>query len=377
MRFQDYLRRRSATILIVIFLASTVFFVIREISITRDKLPLEISQKVRNLSTKKFEWEVAVSADPGDTLEHFTLVRLSSDYPNAVRSIRITADKNAQEAYREGTLASKTLGINTENAQTQSRELFEKEGIFISELAPGEFIDLSWQTQVADNATFEQKEVLLLQHTITVSARHFSSKIVRSIASLFSSVERTNTPSSIEPFYQPKAYSMAPRRFFDTVGAGVLIVGEDFSGLSKLAIKETGTALVWRLVSNELIEAGIPAGLAPGVYTIELSDAKGKHSQDLLFFEVRPSRGRAVVVATTPSVVRSGKTRIIMLQGIRLNENFQFTLGQDDSKQIVALSHTAQINERILTAEISRARTSENYTILVHTNEQEATIIVN
>lgn len=370
MRAFTYGKMHAKEIALAGLAAIVALLVIREAGITRNRLPLEVSQKVRNLSAKEMEWQVATTAQPGDVLVHFALLQLPADYLEPVRGIRITAATSALDAYRQGTFTSRALGATGD-------AIFTKSGIAIPELAPGEFIDLAWQTSVSENTSFAKDEAPLLASAVAVSAHGFSESVSRTVASLFSTTPRSRVPLADETFYQPRAYSMNPRAAYEDLGTGVLIAGEDLAGVAKLAIKETGQALAWRLVSNELLEAGIPAGLAPGAYTVVLSDQKGKNVETGLSFEIRASGGRAVVVAATPSLVRKGEKRTIVLQGIRLDENLQLSLSRSGSRQVFALENPTQINERVLFAEIPATITVGSYTILVGETEQDARITVN
>lgn len=362
------MQAHARTVLLIGMLAAAALAVIRETSMTRNRLPLEVSQKVRNLSAKETEWQLAATAQPGDVLEHFMLIRLDAGYPEPVRGIRITAETSQWDSYREDSFASRVLGAT--GGSLNSR------GIAVPELKPGEFIDLSWQTSISDTASFANSEAPLLESKAVISAAGFSEFSSRTVASLFSTLRRSSVSLAKKTFYEPKAYSMNPRYAYEDLGTGVLIAGEDLSGVTSLAIAGTGTALVWRLISNELLEAGIPAGLAPGSYSVQLFSNSTALGQTLSF-EILPSKGRAVVAAATPSLIKSGAKRTLVLQGIHLDESLQLLLSKQGSARTHALENPKKINERVLTAEIPAAITSGTYTILVGDTEQEARLTVN
>ncbi|MBI1961478.1 MAG: hypothetical protein HYS45_02125 [Parcubacteria group bacterium] len=370
MRAFTYIRMHVKKIAALGVLAAVLFFLVREANIAGNKLPLEVRQLVRNLSAKETEWQLATAAQPGDALEHFVLIRLSADNPDAIRGIRVAAQTNALDAYREGSFSSRALGVTGD-------ALFTKQGVAVPELLPGEFLDFSWQTSITENTSFANGEAPLLESAVTVSANGFSELKSRSAVSLYSTLERSSVSIAKEPYVAPKAYSMNPRRAYEDLGTGVLIAGEDLAGIARLAVLQTGRNMAWRLVSNDLLEAGIPAGLDAGTYTVGLYDKAGKQVSGTLSFEVFPSKNRAIVVASTPSVVRSGQKRTIVLQGIHLDENLQLLLSKAGSGQVHALESLSRINERVLTAEIPAAISSGTYTILVGDDEQEAHITVN
>ncbi|MBI2637136.1 MAG: hypothetical protein HYW81_03005, partial [Parcubacteria group bacterium] len=343
MRLPANIRMHAKKIALASVLVVAALVAIREASITRNRLPFEVTQKVRNASAQETEWQLATTAQPGDVLEHFVLIRLAEDYPEPLRGIRITAETSNAEAYREGTFASRVLGAT-------GGSLFNK-GIAVAELKPGEFIDLSWQTSIAEDASFAKNEAPILSSAVTVSANGFSELISRTVASLYSTIERSGAGRiAQETFYEPKAYSMNPRAAYEDLGTGVLIAGEDLKGITGLSVKETGRTMAWRSIGNELLEASIPAGLAPGSYAVALYDANNKPLENTLSFEILPSKGRAVVVAATPSLVRSGQRRTVVLQGIHLDENLQLVLSNRGSNQMFALENPSRINERVLFA---------------------------
>lgn len=369
MRALRYIRTHAKKIALVAALAAVMLAVVRETSVTRNRLPLEVSQKVRNLSARETEWQLATTAQPGDVLEHFALIRLASLYPEAVANIRITGQTSNRDAYREDSFSSRVLGAT-------GNSLFAK-GISVAELNPGEFIDLSWQTAVSENASFAKNEAPLAAFVVEISADGFSKTVSRTAASLYSTLPRSSITRASQTFYQPKAYSMNPRAAYADLGTGVLIAGEDLSGVSKLVVEEAGRSMVWRLISNELLEASIPAGLAPGKHSVALYDAAGKPIAGTLAFDILPSAGRAVIVAATPSLVKSGSKRTVVLQGIHLDENLQLLLSKQGSGQVYALGSPKRITERVLTAEIPATITAGAYTILVGDSAQSAYLTVN
>ncbi|MDP3995209.1 MAG: hypothetical protein Q8P78_01175 [bacterium] len=370
MQFASRIKKHAKKIILLGVVVLVLVALIHRVTITANRLPLEISQKVRNLSARETEWQVATSAAPGDAIEHFALIRLSSDYAESIRNIHITAQTSNRDSYREDSFASRVLGV-------ANARLFSKEGIFVPELKPGEFIDLTWQTKVAESTSFTKEEAPLISSVVTASANGFSPRISRSIASLYSTIQRTSAPLAQKPFYAPKAAAMNPRFGYEGLGTGVLIAGEDLLGVSGLAIAETGKALVWRPISNELLEASIPAGQPAGVYTIELFDEDHAPLSQMLSFEVRPSGMRAVVVAATPSLIKSGTSRYLVLQGIRLDQNLPFALRKQGSSQAYALLNAFNINERVLTAQVPADLTPGSYTILVGDIEQDVRLVVN
>ncbi len=369
MQLFAHTKKHAKKIAGIAVLAVALFALIHRTSITANRLPLEVRQLVRNASAREIEWQIATTAQPGDVLEHFVLVRLAADYPEPVKDIRITAQTSNADAYREGSFASRVLGAT-------GGSVFEK-GISVAELHPGEFVDLSWQTSVTENTSFAKDEAPLLASVVTIGANDFSKLVSRTVASLFSTLERANVSLSADTFYAPRAYGMNPRSAYEDLGTGVLIAGEDLSGVTKLAISGTDKALVWRLISNELLEAGIPAGLLPGQYSVALYDTDNRVIPNTLSFDILPSSGRAVVVRATPSLVKSGSKRTVVLQGIHLDEDLQLLLSKDGSARTYALENSKQINERVISAEIPGTLTQGTYTILVGDTAQEAHITVN
>ena len=102
MRAVRYIRMHVKKIAAASVLAAGVLFLVREASITGSKLPIEISQKVRNLSAQETEWQVAITAAPGDVLEHFVLVRLSPNREEPVQNAAISSTIYVGGEYRQG-----------------------------------------------------------------------------------------------------------------------------------------------------------------------------------------------------------------------------------------------------------------------------------
>lgn len=370
------MRQRAVIITSVLAIAALAIFALRQVDEARARLPIEVAEKIRNLSAQETEWQVATTVQPGDVLEHFMLVRLAPDYSQSINNVRLQSSLYAKGAYRQGSLVSLALGIGESNADERANALFNG-GIALSEIAPGEFIDLKWQTHVAENIAFKTGEAPLLESTATVTASGFNPRTARAVASLFSTLARSKEEKATDRFYLPKVLGMNPRSAYEDLGTGVVIAGDDLEGVKELRITQTGKALAWRLVSNELLEAGIPAGLEPGTYSIAFVNAAGETLRDTMSFQILPSKGRAVVVAATPSLVRAGQKRNIVLQGIHLTGDLQLFLRENKSKQVFALENAQALNQRVLTAEVPSTISTGAYTLLVGETEQDAHITVN
>ncbi len=376
MKFYGFLRRRAVIIASIFGIAVLAVFAVREVDEARTRLPIEVAEKIRNLSAQEIEWEIATTAVPGDVLEHFVLVRLAPEHAEAIRDVRVQSSVYAEGTYRAGSLASVALGIGESNADERAGAFFN-EGITLSQIAPGEFIDLKWQTHVAENIAFGSEEAPLLESAVTAFSGGFSPRTARAVATLSSTLERGRTAEPASHFYLPKVFGMNPRSAYEDLGTGVVVAGDDLEGVKGLYLAETGKALAWRLVSNDLLEAGIPAGLLPGTYSVAFVNAAGETLRDALSFEILPSKGRAVIVAATPSVVAAGQKRTIVLQGIRLTPDAQFALRENKSKQVFALENAQAINQRVLTAEVPGALPAGAYTLLVGGEVQEVRLTVN
>ncbi|MDZ4221706.1 MAG: hypothetical protein U1C18_02425, partial [Patescibacteria group bacterium] len=177
MRAMEYGKKHAKRIAGIAVLAIALFALIHRVSITANRLPLEVSQKVRNLSAREAEWRLATAVAPGDAVEHFMLIRLAADYPEPVRNIRVVAEAGENDQYREGSFASRALG-------EQGGAIFSKHGLVIPEIKPGEFVDLAWQTGIAEEVSFSGSEAPLISSAVTMSASGYSDIVSRAAASL-------------------------------------------------------------------------------------------------------------------------------------------------------------------------------------------------
>ena len=132
--------------------------------------------------------------------------------------------------------------------------------------------------------------------------------------------------------------------------------------------------MIWRLISNELIEASIPAGLKSGDYSLEFFDNKNRQLKDQLAIKILDSQNSATIVAVTPSIIKQGARRTIVLQGIHLaNAKELFA----KNGQSIRLENINQINDRVLSAELPATAKPGEYRIFVGEQEQDVKLTVN
>jgi len=354
-----------------------VLFAFREAAIRETPLPVEVFHKVRNLSAQEREWNIATVAQPGDVIEHFVLIHAPDANVSELPRVRLSIDSTSGEVYRPDTLESASRGIGSENAGEYEQRLFGKTGMTLARIAPGEFMDLRWQSKVSDDVAFDQKSAPLIESEISVNAPSYSSLVSKTLISLFSTIERPRAIVRKTIEYDPIVLGMNTRRTYEDIGAGVVIAGQDFGGISNVRIAESKKQLAWRIESDEVIEASIPAGLTPGDHTIEFLDDKNNTLAKTLVFSVLPSKDRAVVVQATPDIIESGTRRTIVLQGIRLSPDVHIQLRDQSKGKLFALENQNQINDRVLSADVPESAASGSYTIFVNDREQEARLRIN
>jgi len=357
--------------------ALVAFGLFREFTIQDQPSPVEVFYKVRNLSAKEREWNIATVAQPGDVVEHFVLIHVPETLTEPINDIRVSYDGERGEQYRDETFTSASQGINNANSSSYVESFFNGKGVELAQVAPGEFTDFRWQSLVSNEIAFDQKSAPLIESDVEVRAPTYSSVISKTLVSLFSTIERSRTIVEDPIVYEPVVLGMNPRQAYEDLGAGVVIAGEDFGGIADLRIVGTRRSLVWRADSNEVIEASIPAGLEPGEHAIEFVDTDGKVLEDTFTFTVLPSKDRAVVVQTTPSTIESGVRRTLVLQGIHLSPDVHIQLRDQSRGQLFALEHQSSINNRVMTAEVPESARSGQYTIYVNDTVQQTTLRIN
>lgn len=350
------------TAVVLIFIG--IVFVYRGVVMQRNKLPVAVTYKIRNASAHESEWRIATTAQAGDVIDHFLLIRLADKVPAAVAKVTITPQADSRFMYREATLASAALGITAGSAEA---------GLNIPLIKPGEFADIKWQTRLKDEVAFSGSEAPLLENRVSVSASGYSGREGKALVTLSSTVARSDADQAEPKLYFPRLVSMNPRQAYDDLGTGVLIAGEDLTGLKTLRISGFNRTLITRLISDDLLEAGIPAGLKEGSYTIEAIDRKGAVLADKLSFTIRPANARAVVVKVTPSIVKSGKHSTIVLQGVHLG-GIATIRGQNG--QSFNLENVKKINDRVVTADVPADLKRGEYKLVIEDNKQEPVLVV-
>lgn len=360
----------SLILISIIFFVGLVFLT-RGITMSRTRLPLSVSQKVRNLSAHETEWQIATAAVPGDVLEYFVLVQLPADYRNNVREARVRPKNDSKIVYRPGTLESAAKNINKTTDEKIADSVFSQ-GLEIDTIKPGEFIDLKWQARLNEAITFDKNQAPLLEEAVTVEAEQFNSKKAKTLITISSTLERQLSAS--KRVWNPHLFGMNPRQAYDDLGTSAVIAGEDLGGIKELRLSGTKETIAWRLVSNELIEVGIPAGLAAGQQKIEFIDANGKILAEKLAFTVLTTEKRATVIKATPNVISQGKKRVIVLQGIRLKDAKDLTARDG---QEFKLENINQINDRVISAEIPANVPKGEYQLFVGQYEQDVKLTVN
>jgi len=358
-------------ILISAILFIGLVFITRGVVMSRSRLPLTVVQKVRNLSAHETEWQIATTAQPGDVLEYFVLAQLPTGYNSNIRNVTIQPKNDSKITYRPLTLESVAKGINKGTAEKIADSVFN-EGLKIDVIKPGEFIDLKWQGRLDEAIAFDKNQAPLLEEMVSVMADQFNSKKAKTLVTISSTLERQIAAS--KHIFNPRIFSMNPRQAFDDLGTGAVIVGEDLGGIKELRLSGPGEKLAWRLVSDELIEAGIPAGLSAGEQKIEFIDVNNKTLADKLSFTVLTTEKRATVIKATPNVVSQGSKRVIVLQGIRLKDVKELT-AKDGSE--FKLENINQINDRVLSAEIPATAPKGEYKLWVGQYEQDVKLTVN
>lgn len=365
--------------LYLIAISSVLFigllFIVRGIAMSRVASPLVLIQKVRNLSAQETEWQIATTAQPGDVMEYLALVQLPSDYAKTINDITLQASLDSNFSYRNNTLSSFALGINAADSDDFAKKLFSAGGLAIKQLKSGEFIDIKWQSRLAENIAFNSKALPLLSSRLTAKAKNFGPREAADMVSINSTEERILTIKNNEPtFYIPRIIGMNPREAYDNLGTGVLIAGDDLKGVKTIRLAENNKTLAWRLISNDLIEAGIPAGLKGGDYSLEFFDNKGSLLKDRLSIKILDSQNRAIVVAATPSIVKQGARRIIVLQGINLANAKELLF---KNGQTYRLENINQINDRVLSAEIPESIKPGEYRLFIGDRGQDVKLTVN
>lgn len=368
-------RRLFKTRLVIIsaVLFVGLLFIVRGIAISRQASPLSITQKVRNLSAQETDWQIATTAVPGDVLEYFALVQLPRDYAKTIKDISLAADLDSNFSYRGQTLSSFALGINNANSDNFAKKLLSNSGLEVKQLKSGEFIDIKWQSRLAENISFGDKVLPLLGNRLLVKAKNFNNREAETIVSINSTQERILGNNTETAFYIPRVLGMNPREVYDNLGTGALIAGNDLAGIKTIRLAQNNKTLVWRLISNELIEVGIPAGLKSGDYNLEFFDNKNSLLKDKLSIKILDSQNRTVVVAVTPSVIKQGTRRSIILQGIRLNNAKDFLIKNGETFR---LENINQINDRVLSAEIPESVKLGEYRLFVGEHEQDVKLTV-
>lgn len=368
-------RRLFKTRLVIIsaVLFVGLLFIVRGIAISRQASPLSITQKVRNLSAQETDWQIATTAVPGDVLEYFALVQLPRDYAKTIKDISLAADLDSNFSYRGQTLSSFALGINNANSDNFAKKLLSNSGLEVKQLKSGEFIDIKWQSRLAENISFGDKVLPLLGNRLLVKAKNFNNREAETIVSINSTQERILGNNTETAFYIPRVLGMNPREVYDNLGTGALIAGNDLAGIKTIRLAQNNKTLVWRLISNELIEVGIPAGLKSGDYNLEFFDNKNSLLKDKLSIKILDSQNRTIVVAVTPSVIKQGTRRSIILQGIRLNNAKDFLIKNGETFR---LENINQINDRVLSAEIPESVKLGEYRLFVGEHEQDVKLTV-
>lgn len=341
-----------------------IVFVYRGVAMQRTKLPLAVTYKIRNASAHENEWRIATTAQAGDVIEHFLLVHLPDNYPSALIKVSVATPLDAHSDYREATLESTSLGIAAGSGQSD---------LNIPLIAPGEFVDIKWQTRLKEEVGFSVNEAPLLESKIAVSAANFTPLTAKGIITLSSTVARDIEAPPASRLYLPRLISMNPRKVYDDLGGGILIAGEDLTGIKTLRISGLNRILISRLISNDLLEAGLPAGLKPGSYNLEALDAKGAVLADKLSFTILASNNRAVVIKVTPNVVKQGQKSAIVLQGVHLSAVSAITA---QNGQSFDLENIKKINDRVLSADVPDGVKTGEYKLVIDDNKQEPTLIV-
>ncbi|MDP1709548.1 MAG: hypothetical protein Q8L21_01540 [Candidatus Komeilibacteria bacterium] len=346
-------------------------FIIRGIAMSRPSLPLVITQKVRNISAEEKEWQVATAAVPGDVLEYFILAQLPENYSQSVKDVRISPQTDANIALLPATMQSASQGINDQTDQAAIDNIFSK-GLSVDLIKPGEFVDLKWQSRLNINISFDKNQPPLLETSVLAEASQFDSKKAKTLVTISSTQERQKQTS--KNFFVPRVVGMNPRQAYDDLGTGVVIAGDDLGGIKELRLADSGKILAWRLASNELIEAGIPAGLASGVYAIEFVDINNKILANKLSFTILSTDKRATVTKATPNIVSQGKKRAIILQGIHLKNITELSA---KNGQTFKFENINQINDRALLAEVPATAPKGEYKLFVGQYEQDVKLTVN
>ncbi len=351
----------------------TSMVLVKVLTLGSNTLPLEITYQVRNLSAQERNWRIATAVQPGDVLEHFALIHLSETYPESVEQVSLTAMLLRDTSLRETTLSSVALGIQ-ENTNTE--DMFLKHGLTLGTIAPGEFIDLKWQTRVSEDITFSETAVPLLEDRVRVQADTYTANIAKVVLSIFSTQARDTTQlSTSDRVYLPHIIGMNPREVYDVLGSGVVIAGEDLTGVADIRIEGQSKPLVWRLVSNDVIEASIPANLEPGVYTITAYDQNNTAIQDTLGFSVKDSSEAVVVTSVSPNRAAVGEQRIMVMQGVRFTDDMSITLVNEKHTQSV--ENITIINERVASFEVAPSTPRGEYTLEVEGIPQHIIISIN
>lgn len=365
---------KTRVIIISVILFTGLLFIVRGIAMSRQASPLSVTQKVRNLSAKEADWQTATTAQPGDVLEYFALVQLPGDYEKTINNLSLEAVLDDNFSYRGQTLSSFALGINNANSDNFAKKLLSNNGLEIKQLKSGEFIDIKWQSRLAENVSFGDNALPLLGSRLLVKAKNFNSRETETIVSINSTQERILNNNTETVFYIPRVLGMNPREAYDSLGTGVLIAGNDLAGIKTIRLAKNNTTLVWRLISNELIEAGIPSGLPSGNYNLEFFDNKGNLLKEKLSIKILDTQNRTTVVAATPNVIKQGVRRTIVLQGIYL-ANAKELLAKNG--QTFRLENINQINDRVLSAEIPESVKKGEYRLFVGEREQDVKLTVN
>jgi len=354
--------------------AAVLLLIIRAVGLERNALPLEITFQVRNISAQETDWRVVTAAQPGDVLEHFLLIHLPSGREAGVASAQIRVVPDTQTMYREQSFSSVSQGIDEQSAE--QAVAFFKNGITIPFIAPGEFVDFKWQTRLSQDVSFSGEAVPILIDQTYVGAPGFSGALSKTRMSLFSTQPRNTAPAPKEDvFFVPKIIGMNPRSAYDILGTGAIIAGSGLEGIKQIQLAENNLQLVWRLVSGDVIEAALPAGLAPGAYTIEFTDVRDNMLQETLAFQVLDSKELPIIAHATPNEFSARQARTIVLQGIGLAEDAKITMVSKD--RTIVLQNLTRIADRVLAADIPETASAGTYELYLDNRPQHITIIGN
>lgn len=338
--------------------------------------PLEATHRVRNISAQELRWGTATAAQPGDVIEHLLLIHLDAETTETVAELLIQEKKHTHETYRAYTLESLALGINRESAESKARDFFSS-GLAAEEIAAGEFIDIRWQTQIKDTVIFDTNEAPLIAYSTRINARSFAPHVAHAQVSLYSTVSRaiTGATTTDTTSYSPMVVGMSPRAGYDVLGVAVVIAGSDLRGIGAIRIDTSAKAEPMRIISNELLETAIPAGLSAGTHYFSLYDLDNKALPEKIEFTIAQTNQLPFIIAATPDTVIYGEARSIVLQGIGLGGDISLSLRDAYSKS-VELSNVTALSDRVIAVEVPKNTQKGIYTLFVNNNAQEVHITI-